>query len=1154
MSRTRILILIIIIGSGIGIYTIGSLFYAELQSVEIPTVIENTETEIGDDLIKMVQNYTLVEQTVHASNTIKDINNIRNIGYYDSKYWWGENSGDVLTIKSCPVSNLNTSATSEHTFDGSAPYEPIGTNALLCIFDDEIYCATIYNYLYTVAPFPDQYVIIVLISYSTNGGSTWTDSKVSIGLTADLYDFKIVDFIRFSSGSVKLIWSFSNDNSLYFHNVVAETYFDSYSGMKTLNSYYLGQMIDDLFYFIVQKADDSFVILSLSDAAVITEVETLSNILAPTTWNPFQQLYYKTDKIEFFFDQEHFYTRKIGMTTWSSYSGSGESVSGVIWSNNATTYQYEIKYIVWKDSLYEAFPSGLYVRIADLSDYNAIYCGYDPIIIDSGDSKVYELELAAISNVQQCTVTETIYNGNGPRCNFDLTTEPFVNQTYVLYDDSDNLVYVGYVQTFDYDFEQYKCVMRSLIGQDLGQKVSVSYTDKTTHYILKDIIDTYCLFIYYDDHISDTPTDEYTIAFKNKTVLDVIRWCDSAEGYLTTVRPDGECYYDQGTASGTTITVDTDNVSDIKYNKSPLKLSYIKIYGGWDEANNQRFESEKLGEPNFGRYSDWFPEINNQTDLDAMRDKILAEKNIELESVRLIGVLNKNPLYLNQTFTLTSSRHSISADTYYIDEVKTDYKTTREIMEVRANNALYVKPVNVNDVQKQLNNLNQYADDINTNKMDKTGTSTQTLSLKVNEASALDITEGANSYLKFTTTVGSEKITVGKEFAMGMNKITGLGDPTAAQDAVTLNHLTTKPEIGDGVGTDFKKQKAGVVQWGTSGNLTDVGWTSIGTDPTTKDVYNSDATHVYVGRVVTAAGGAGGLKYDSGGAISLCSFWAKAAQTNVQVNLLTYNGVGTYGMGFVFDNVGYIRWLTSNAAAFGGSIIKYSADTWYHFLMYNDSTNIYYYINGVLAYKLVSYTNQNIFQFYMGTASKTAYIDALYIGASLADAWATYFSSPLKFLTTNDGIVTPLGIIPNKLHKCICRLSADESFSDGAWKGIPWDVAYETIGGMWSSAASTKIYFPRSGFYKIEVHVSFQNRIGQWYGSIEYNATAGGTAPIAVGAVYAASASWYYHLNMSVHKYFKAGDYIVINIYNQTGAAQVAWKDYTSLYVEETLI
>jgi hypothetical protein len=843
MSRTRILILIIIIGSGIGIYTIGSLFYAELQSVEIPTVIENTETEIGDDLIKMVQNYTLVEQTVHASNTIKDINNIRNIGYYDSKYWWGENSGDVLTIKSCPVSNLNTSATSEHTFDGSAPYEPIGTNALLCIFDDEIYCATIYNYLYTVAPFPDQYVIIVLISYSTNGGSTWTDSKVSIGLTADLYDFKIVDFIRFSSGSVKLIWSFSNDNSLYFHNVVAETYFDSYSGMKTLNSYYLGQMIDDLFYFIVQKADDSFVILSLSDAAVITEVETLSNILAPTTWNPFQQLYYKTDKIEFFFDQEHFYTRKIGMTTWSSYSGSGESVSGVIWSNNATTYQYEIKYIVWKDSLYEAFPSGLYVRIADLSDYNAIYCGYDPIIIDSGDSKVYELELAAISNVQQCTVTETIYNGNGPRCNFDLTTEPFVNQTYVLYDDSDNLVYVGYVQTFDYDFEQYKCVMRSLIGQDLGQKVSVSYTDKTTHYILKDIIDTYCLFIYYDDHISDTPTDEYTIAFKNKIVLDVIRWCDSAEGYLTTVRPDGECYYDQGTASGTTITVDTDNVSDIKYNKSPLKLSYIKIYGGWDEANNQRFESEKLGEPNFGRYSDWFPEINNQTDLDAMRDKILAEKNIELESVRLIGVLNKNPLYLNQTFTLTSSRHSISADTYYIDEVKTDYKTTREIMEVRANNALYVKPVNVNDVQKQLNNLNQYTDDINTNKMDKTGTSTQTLSLKVNEASALDIKEGTNSYLKFSTengleniTVGKtlylpettsvinqpsflqikdneaaaldikegtnsylkfvttnagEKITVGKEFAMGTNKITGVGDPTAAQDAATKNYVDT---------------------------------------------------------------------------------------------------------------------------------------------------------------------------------------------------------------------------------------------------------------------------------------------------------------------------------------------------------------------------
>ena len=59
-------------------------------------------------------------------------------------------------------------------------------------------------------------------------------------------------------------------------------------------------------------------------------------------------------------------------------------------------------------------------------------------------------------------------------------------------------------------------------------------------------------------------------------------------------------------------------------------------------------------------------------------------------------------------------------------------------------------------------------------------TTTNKLSLTDNLADALNITQGANSYLKFTTTDGSEQVVVGKNSTFAGTTIADLGTVTTA--------------------------------------------------------------------------------------------------------------------------------------------------------------------------------------------------------------------------------------------------------------------------------------------------------------------------------------------------------------------------------------
>lgn len=115
-------------------------------------------------------------------------------------------------------------------------------------------------------------------------------------------------------------------------------------------------------------------------------------------------------------------------------------------------------------------------------------------------------------------------------------------------------------------------------------------------------------------------------------------------------------------------------------------------------------------------------------------------------------------------------------------------------------------------------------------------TQATTVSIKDNEASALDIAEGANSYIKCTTTNGSEAIALGKNtnitgnaYASGDIYTEALLDIGASSTVTGWSSFTSKNIYGKKIGkTCFIKFDIAGTSNSTSCSFT-IPWTSVGT-------------------------------------------------------------------------------------------------------------------------------------------------------------------------------------------------------------------------------------------------------------------------------------------------------------------------------------
>jgi len=333
--------------------------------------------------------YGQFEEVSGTNDDLEDLQNIRNIGYYDSKIWIGYIDGTDLKVKS--MTSLTSASTTEET---QATNNRTGgnNNVVLRIFDDNIYCVTLGG---------DADRIYITYIYSTDGGSNWTKGVYNfvavpdVGYTAD--GGRIVDI--YEDGSDWYIFCTGGDGVVFdgviiVKNIASQTYYDGFPRgggywLKEMESVYGGKIDGSGNYdFYIHDTDDDFYKVTY-DMSAGTYTETIdTGLTAPASWDIDAQQYWVQNNQELIMDQDHFYYRTVGDSAWSSVSDTGTTTNGIVWYYDING-DYMINWIIWKDSIYKIFKGG---GIAKIQTYTGnAYVGWDDWFANGAD-KIYQLD------------------------------------------------------------------------------------------------------------------------------------------------------------------------------------------------------------------------------------------------------------------------------------------------------------------------------------------------------------------------------------------------------------------------------------------------------------------------------------------------------------------------------------------------------------------------------------------------------------------------------------------------------------------------------------------------------------------------------------------------------------------------------------------
>jgi hypothetical protein len=654
----------------------------------------------------MVKKLAFEVGTINSGNDLRSNDNVRNIAHCGTKYWWGSYSGtDVVEVHSCPDDDFDVAHTVEHSYDFSShAITVVNFIEFLCRAKGNEICIA-YSYTRTVPVIGTCYTIAC--EYSSDGGANWTH----YGLLDNLDNSEtndILDIVFFSTTGIRVLYSEYDPNGGPFGVPKYAIFFTTLAGVSTEidagfdnnQPFYGGYELDDVYYYVIHVSTATGTQLCTSTAGAVSAiVETLTGITNPSTFNVNKQLYWKQNGIEYLIHDEKFYIRKENTTVWALYSSGATNTFCCIWDYD-TNNRHTINYLIWASYVY-SLEFGYITRIQAMTE--DVHCGFNDFFIDYTNNDVYVEGTAVDENVQVITDAEKPYTPPSPV--IMSITQPFTNEYLKFYDDDDILFYQGKIESYEFDFSVYTYKMRSPIEEDYTQPVDVMLASYTGHAALKYLIDTYCKYIWYDTHISTTPTTTYDWDFKNMNLLACIQYIDQRCGYQTIIRPSLEAYWDQGTDSTITIDGDADSVElpNNAYKKIPLKLSLIILKGGWDATHDNFFKVELLGEPNFGTYIDEYPNLRGVVDdntglvvsgpLYDMATQILTNRNKEVITI-LLTVAGKGIFYVGQYVTLTLSQYNITAATYYI--MGLTYDPDEDTTDLLLSDSLIIQPPNKN--------------------------------------------------------------------------------------------------------------------------------------------------------------------------------------------------------------------------------------------------------------------------------------------------------------------------------------------------------------------------------------------------------------------------------------------------------------------------
>lgn len=181
------------------------------------------------------------------------------------------------------------------------------------------------------------------------------------------------------------------------------------------------------------------------------------------------------------------------------------------------------------------------------------------------------------------------------------------------------------------------------------------------------------------DSISPLQSGTYTMGFHGTTMQEFFRWADNQVGYITSIRPDNQVYWNQYNSSG--ISIDPTVSPGATLGETPIKtrntkFSKITVFGGY--VDGVRLKSTVFGDPNYKPWLDWFPMITDQTQLDEIAAQEASDKNVTVKRWKN-GVLyptgdypDQGIIYYGTSFLLTYSRYALTDAEWYFLSVKYD--------------------------------------------------------------------------------------------------------------------------------------------------------------------------------------------------------------------------------------------------------------------------------------------------------------------------------------------------------------------------------------------------------------------------------------------------------------------------------------------------
>jgi|GEM_PF-5572016 len=491
--------------------------------------------------------YPQFDEISGTPNNIVSISYMRNIGYCDGKWWWAESAGadNQIDLKIYSATSLTATPTLEHT---ESYTDTEHGSSFTFIQIREVMLRTVDNYIMAIINFDiddGSEKNLYASTYSTDSGSSWNTGTTGIGGNANFIDLMVINSDPFMFYN----WVDSGTTSFLFVKFNANEGTDA--NLDGVNEIYAGYSNSDksLYYFVYHKYGGGWYIASYNGTnahAAQTDIEQIS-FTEPSNWNSQKQLYWNKNNTKILIDQDYIRV-KYGNNDWLNTLASTTPTQLVIIYGQD---QDSLEYILWDGYLWKLLDKGNFVKIQEYT--RNLTTGYINWF-SNGINTVYQITYEELTKLRNLLFFPKLYTPSYAELICEI--EPFDEQYVELYTDDEELIIADYIVEYETDRNEY----RWLIGPhpdalvktgaqytDLNEKVTASFTDKTLHYILKYIIDNFCTFLWYDAGIDTTPSDTYTISFKDKTVLQCMKWIDQQQGYQTSIRPNHEVYWDEYT-------------------------------------------------------------------------------------------------------------------------------------------------------------------------------------------------------------------------------------------------------------------------------------------------------------------------------------------------------------------------------------------------------------------------------------------------------------------------------------------------------------------------------------------------------------------------------------------------------------------------------